>query len=327
MTLLSIEDLTITLPFGQAARPILDRVSITVEEGETVGLVGESGSGKSVTSRAALGLFPAGAATAGTIRVADQTVLDSTVGYRMDKAGLRRMRGGMAAMVFQDPRASVNPLHRVGDFLTEAMRTNRGLTRREAESRAAELLESVGITDPGGALRRWPHEFSGGMLQRVVIAAALAADPRLLLADEPTTALDVSTQAEVIAILARLRRERGMGMLFVTHDLDLAGAICDRIYVLYAGQVMETQPTQGLFRTPRHPYTAALLGSRPHLDGPAIRLDAISGLPLSLDQAVPGCPFAPRCERVTPDCEQDRVPLTTHDGAEVACLRAQEVSR
>ncbi|MGW6358998.1 ABC transporter ATP-binding protein [Streptomyces sp. NPDC055092] len=327
MTLLSIQDLTIALPPGRAARPILDRVSITVEDGETVGLVGESGSGKSVTSRAALGLFPDGATTTGTIKVADRTVFDSTIGYTLDKASLRKMRGGTAAMVFQDPRSSINPLYRVGDFLTEAMRTHGALTRQEADSRAAELLESVGITDPGGALRRWPHEFSGGMLQRVVIAAALAADPRLLLADEPTTALDVSTQAEVIAILTRLRRERGMGMLFVTHDLDLAGAICDRVYVLYAGQVMETQPTQGLFSAPRHPYTAALLGSRPHLDGPAIRLDAISGRPLGLDQAVSGCPFAPRCERITPDCEEDRVPLTTHDSAEVACLRPEEVSR
>ncbi|MGW8767138.1 ABC transporter ATP-binding protein [Streptomyces sp. NPDC055815] len=327
MTLLSIQDLTVVLPPGQAARPILDRVSITVEDGETVGLVGESGSGKSVTSRAALGLFPEGATTTGTVRVADSTVLDSAAGYRMDKASLRRMRGATAAMVFQDPRSSINPLYRVGDFLTEAMRTNGALTRREAESRAAELLESVGIGDPAAALRRWPHEFSGGMLQRVVIAAALAADPRLLLADEPTTALDVSTQAEVIAILTRLRRERGMGMLFVTHDLDLAGALCDRVYVLYAGQVMETQPTRGLFGAPRHPYTAALLGSRPHLDGPAARLDAISGRPLGLDQAVSGCPFAPRCARAVPDCDVNRVPLTTHDGAEVACLRPEEVSR
>ncbi|MGW7578997.1 ABC transporter ATP-binding protein [Streptomyces sp. NPDC054765] len=327
MTLLSIEDLTINLPSRQAARPILDRVSVTVEEGETVGLVGESGSGKSVTSRAALGLFPGGAATTGTIRVADQTVFDSTRAYTMDRAALRRMRGATAAMVFQDPRSSINPLRRVGDFLTEAMRTNGGLTRTEAESRAAELLESVGITDPGRALRRWPHEFSGGMLQRVMLAAALAADPRLLLADEPTTALDVSTQAEVIAILTRLRRERGMGMLFVTHDLDLAGAICDRVYVMYAGQVMETQSTGGLFTAPRHPYTAALLGSRPHLDGPPVRLDAIRGRPLGLDQAVAGCPFAPRCELVTPDCQQGRIPLTPYGGAEVACLRAQEVSR
>jgi len=327
MTLLSIEDLTVALPPGRAARPILDRVSITVAQGETVGLVGESGSGKSVTSRAALGLLPDGATTTGTIRVAGHTVLDSTRAQTLDKAALRQLRGSTAAMIFQDPRSSINPLRRIGDFLTEAMRTNEGLTRREADVRAADLLESVGITDPGLALRRWPHEFSGGMLQRVVIAAALAADPQLLFADEPTTALDVSTQAEVIAILTRLRAERGMGMLFVTHDLDLAAAICDRIYVMYAGQIMETQSADGLFTDPRHPYTTGLLASRPHLDAAPTRLDAIRGRPLGLDQAAPGCPFAPRCTLVTHDCEQGRIPLTEHGGAEVACLRAQEVLR
>lgn len=329
MSLLTIKNLTVTLPPGRAARPILDRISLSVAEGETVGLVGESGSGKSVTSRSALGLFPGDAQVTGSVRIGGQDVL------AMDKAALRKLRGSTAAMIFQDPRASINPLHRIGDFLTESLRTTGRRSRREAEARAGELLESVGLADPDRALRQWPHEFSGGMLQRVMIAAALTRDPRLLLADEPTTALDVSIQAEVIALLTRLRQERGMGMLFVTHDLDLAGAICDRIYVMYAGQIMETQHTAGLFQTPRHPYTAALLESRPRLASPAHRLDAVAGRQLSLGESTTGCPFQPRCGHAMPQCQASRIPLNPYDdgqgeggtGAHAACLRAEEVTR
>lgn len=321
MALLEIDDLSLALPPDRAARPILSHVSLHVAEGETVGLVGESGSGKSVMSRSALGLLPPGACTSGAVRVAGADVL------QMSAREQRQLRSRTVSMVFQDPRASINPMRRVGDFLTEGLRTNLGQSRGQSQERAVELLEAVGLRDPAGALRRYPHEFSGGMLQRVMIAAALAAEPRLLLADEPTTALDVTTQAEVISILTRLTAERGMGLLFVTHNLELAAAVCDRIYVLYAGHVVESAPVDQLFRTPRHPYTAGLLGSTPKLAGDAGRLAMIPGRPVSLAEAPPGCVFASRCSAAQLRCEQEvpRLELSSTGGA-AACLRSEEIA-
>jgi len=317
MSLLEIDSLTVRLPEGRAARPILDGVSLRVEEGETVGLVGESGSGKSVACRSVLGLLPEGARTAGAVRVAGRDVLS------LDRAGLRELRTHRAAMVFQDPRASVNPLRRVGDFLTEGLRTA-GVPADRATARAEELLEAVGIRDPRGALRRYPHEFSGGMLQRVVIAAALAGEPALLLADEPTTALDVTTQAEIIAILTRLQAERGTGMLFVTHDLELASAICDRIYVMYAGRIVETRSVEELFDRPYHPYTAGLLASTPAIGPDAAPPRPVPGRPVSLAEAPPGCAFAARCAFALPRCSEERPALEPHGDGLAACLRADE---
>lgn len=331
MTILAIRDLTVGLRAGRAARPILSGVSLHVEQGETVGLVGESGSGKSVTCRAVLGQLPPGASATGRIEVAGVDVLS------MSPAQHRELRSRQAAMVFQDPRAAVDPLRRVGDFVTEGLRTNLGFDRRRADQRAVELLEEVGISEPRQALRRWPHEFSGGMLQRVVIAAALAGGPRLLLADEATTALDVTTQAEVIGILERLSADHDMGVLLVTHDLELAAATCDRVYVMYAGEVVESQPVDSLFADPRHPYTAALLSATPRVDGPAQPPVAIPGRPLGLDESRPGCPFVPRCPHARPRCDSDY--LQEHQehrrerhpagswGAETvtACIRSDEI--
>ncbi|WP_406282824.1 ABC transporter ATP-binding protein [Embleya sp. NBC_00896] len=317
MAFLEIDDLTVRLPEGRAARPILDGVSLRVEKGESVGLVGESGSGKSVACRSVLGLLPAKAQVSGEVRVDGRDVLG------LNKASLRSLRSREVAMVFQDPRASVNPMRRVGDFLTEGMRAA-GIAPAVAAARALELLEAVGIRDPEGAMRRHPHHFSGGMLQRVVIAAALAGEPSLLLADEPTTALDVTTQAEVIGILTRLQAERGTGMLFVTHDLELAAAVCDRVYVMYAGRIVETQTAEGLFAKPRHPYTAGLLASTPRLDPDAGPPRAIPGRPVSLAEAPTGCAFAARCAHVQPRCTDEAPALTRHDDAYAACFRADE---
>ncbi|MEU0940898.1 ABC transporter ATP-binding protein [Embleya sp. NPDC005971] len=315
--LLDIAGLTLRLPDHAAARPILNGVDLRVERGETVGLVGESGSGKSVACRTVLGLLPKGASTEGTVRVEGTDVL------ALRAAGLREVRRHKVAMVFQDPRASVNPMRRVGDFLTEGLRV-RGMPRKQAFARAEELLTEVGIRDPHGALRRFPHQFSGGMLQRVVIAAALAGDPALLLADEPTTALDVTTQAEVVGILRRLQQRHGTGMLFVTHDLELAAAICDRIYVMYAGRIVESQPVAELFARPRHPYTAALLASTPRLEPDAAPPRPIPGRPVSLAEAPTGCAFAARCAFAIERCRTE-TPELVHDGpAAVACLRADE---
>ncbi|WP_433360550.1 ABC transporter ATP-binding protein [Streptosporangium sp. CA-115845] len=315
--LLEIENLNVRLAAGKAARPILDGVSLHVERGEAVGLVGESGSGKSVTCRSVLGLFPEGARAAGSLRVDGEDVLT------MSPTRLRELRRRDASMIFQDPRASINPLRRIGDFVTEGIRAG-GVSRKEALKQAGELLESVGIREPRAALRRYPHEFSGGMLQRVMIAGALAGGPRLLLADEPTTALDVTTQAEVISILTRLRAERDMGMLFVTHDLELAAAICDRIYVMYAGRIVEAQSTEGLFGRPRHPYTSGLLAATPRLgsDEPP---HGIPGRPVSLAESPAGCAFAARCAHAQPACTQEEPVQREIDGAQVACLRAEEL--
>ncbi|MBT2541572.1 ABC transporter ATP-binding protein [Streptomyces sp. ISL-44] len=314
---LEIDGLGVRLPDDRAARPILDGVSLTVRPGETVGLVGESGSGKSVACRSVLGLLPPGARATGRVRVSGRDVLS------MRPRELAGLRAREVAMVFQDPRASVNPLRRVGDFLTEGLRAS-GTPADRAAVRAEELLDAVGIRDPRGALRRFPHQFSGGMLQRVVIAAALAAEPALLLADEPTTALDVTTQAEVIAILARLRAERGTGMLFVTHDLELASAICDRVYVMYAGRIVETRSTDELFDRPRHPYTAGLLASTPRIEAGAPPPRPIQGRPVSLSEAPPGCAFAARCPHALPRCAVETPVLAPHGEGLAACLRAEE---
>ncbi|MFI8513623.1 ABC transporter ATP-binding protein [Streptomyces sp. NPDC085460] len=314
---LEIDGLELRLPEGRAARPILDGVSLTVRPGETVGLVGESGSGKSVACRSVLGLLPKGARTAGSVRVNGADVL------AMDRTRLAALRAREVAMVFQDPRASVNPLRRVGDFLTEGLRAA-GTPAAEATARAEELLAAVGIRDPRGALRRRPHQFSGGMLQRVVIAAALAAEPALLVADEPTTALDVTTQAEVLAILARLRAERGTGMLFVTHDLELAAAICDRVYVMYAGRIVETRSTGELFDRPRHPYTAGLLACTPRIEAGSPAPRPIPGRPVSLAEAPPGCAFAARCAHAVARCAREKPELARYGEGHAACLRAEE---
>ncbi|NML52028.1 ABC transporter ATP-binding protein [Streptomyces sp. R302] len=314
---LEIDGLELRLPDDRAARPILDCVSLTVRAGETVGLVGESGSGKSVACRSVLGLLPKGSRTTGQVRVNGADVLT------MDRGRLAALRAREVAMVFQDPRASVNPLRRVGDFLTEGLRAS-GTPAAKATARAEELLAAVGIRDPRGALRRHPHQLSGGMLQRVVIAAALAAEPALLVADEPTTALDVTTQAEVISILARLRAERGTGMLFVTHDLELASAICDRVYVMYAGRIVETRSTGELFDRPRHPYTAGLLACTPRIEAGAPAPRPIPGRPVSLAESPPGCAFASRCAHAVARCDEEKPELARHGEGFAACLRADE---
>ena len=318
-TLLDIQGLSVRLPH-LATRPLLDEISLRVERGEAVGLVGESGSGKSVTARAVQGLLPPRAETGGRVLVDGVDVL--TAGRHV----VRSLRTTKVSMVFQDPRAGINPLRRIGDFLTESSRLCRGVTRGAATARALELLAAVGLPDPARHLRQHPHELSGGMLQRVMIASALMNEPELLLCDEPTTALDVTTQAEIVAILGRLQREQNMGMLFITHDLDLASALCDRVYVMYAGRVVEHAAAKELFTTPEHPYTAGLLASTPGVDRGHERLIPVRGAPLSLLDHPPGCAFASRCDYAEDRCT-DQVPgLVDRDGHAVRCLRSAELA-
>ncbi|WP_432048625.1 ABC transporter ATP-binding protein [Streptomyces asiaticus] len=322
MALLAYEALSVALP--GMARPVLDGIDLTVAAGEVVALVGESGSGKSVTARAALGLFPPEAEVEGHVRV------DGTDLVSADATGLRTIRTARASMIFQDPRAGINPVRRIGDFLTESLRVGHGWTKDRAHTRAAELLAAVGLPDPARHLKQYPHQLSGGMLQRVMIAGALTTEPRLLLCDEPTTALDVSTQAEIMAILGRLQRERDLGLLLITHDIELAAAVCDRVYVMYAGRIVETAPTAELFAAPRHPYTAGLLGSSPPLSapsGPPARLTPIPGAPMGLLDSAPGCSFAARCRFARPGvCDQSPPPLERHGTALVACHRTDDLT-
>ncbi|MER5948481.1 ABC transporter ATP-binding protein [Streptomyces sp. NPDC001904] len=295
---LQYDRLTLQLP-GQA-RPVLAGVTLTVAAGETVSLVGESGSGKSLTARSALGLIPAGARTSGSIIAAGHPVLTASPGQ------LRALRSRGASMVFQNPQAAINPLHRIEDFLIESARHARPAYTDDPPIRARELCEAVRL--PERVLRQYPHELSGGMLQRVAIAAALMPGPPLLLADEPTTALDATTQAGIIALLADMRDRFRMGLLFITHDLDLAAAISDRICVMYAGRIVETATPDRLLAHPQHPYTAALLQATPRLHRKAGQLTPIAGGPPDLDTLLTGCAFAPRCAHRTELCRHRTPP-------------------
>jgi ABC-type dipeptide/oligopeptide/nickel transport system ATPase component len=256
MSMLSIEGLRLTVPQGRGRRELLRGIDLTIDEGETLGLVGESGSGKSLTARAAIGLFPRGAEVSGSIRFDGREVM------AMPRRSLRGYRGSEAAMIFQDPRAHINPRQRIGDFLCEGMTVMGNVPRAQALTRATALLKRVGIPDPERRLRQRPRELSGGLLQRVMIASALALHPRLLIADEATTALDVSTQNDVLHLIKELQAEAGISLILITHNLDVAAAVCDRTAVMYAGEVVETASSVVLHRVPRHPYTVGLLGAR-----------------------------------------------------------------
>jgi len=315
--LLEIEGLTTQLPVEGELRTVLHEVSLTIGEGEALGLVGESGSGKSMTARSIGRLLPDGAKTTGAIRFDGRDVLT------LSGAQMRSYRQEVA-MIFQDPRAHVNPVRRIGDFMTEALRL-RGVAKQDAADRATAALEAVGIADGRRRLDQYPHELSGGLLQRAMIATMLLTEPRLILADEPTTALDVTTQAEVMAILDALRRDRGLALLFITHDLELAAAVCDRTVVMYAGQLVETRASALLETDPLHPYTAALAAARPDIAATTHRLAAIPGRPVSAFEAPAGCAFAPRCPLATDHCRAERPAITPLDNGEVRCWRAEEM--
>jgi oligopeptide/dipeptide ABC transporter ATP-binding protein len=318
--MLEVEDLSTSLLIDGRPQPVVRGMSLTVAEGEVVGLVGESGSGKSITARSVIGLLPRGANVEGRIVVGGADRL------AMSRRELRRLRAETVSMIFQDPRAHIDPLWRVEDYVGEGLRLHKGMSRAAARERSAALLASMGILDAERVLRAYPGQLSGGMLQRVMIAGALSCEPRMVIADEATTALDVTVQSDILAILDELRRNRGLSMLFITHDLGLASVICDRIVVMYAGQPMAVQDSADLFAAPAHPYAAALVGARPDPDRRVERLRAVDGRSVSALEAPSGCPFRPRCPYAQDACAEAPVKLEPAGaGATSSCIRIDEI--
>jgi oligopeptide/dipeptide ABC transporter ATP-binding protein len=320
-TLLRVENLEAAFYTPGGVVRVLAGVSLTVREGEILGLVGESGCGKSVTALSILGLLRApGRVTGGQVNFAGRDLL------RLPARELRQVRGGEISMIFQNPRSSLNPVRRVGRTLREVLRVHRGLGGTDADHRAVALLADVGLPDPTAILRRYPHQLSGGMAQRVMIALALASSPRLLIADEPTTALDVTIQHQIITLLSRLRQERALAQIVITHNLGVVAELCDRVAVMYAGIVVEEGSVTDIFDTPRHPYTRGLLAAR-------ARTDTTGGLAMIPGQVPdprhrpPGCPFHPRCAWARDIC-RDQAPTFEPAGEhqEVACHVWREVS-
>jgi len=299
--LLTVEDLSVAFPSDRGPVAVVRGASFTIASGEMVGLVGESGSGKSLTALSILGLVPdPGRITGGRVLFRDRDLT------RLSDSELRRVRGARVAMIFQEPGTALNPVFTVGFQVVEAIRAHRRISRREARKQAEELLERVAISDPHRRLDDYPHQLSGGQRQRVMIAMALAAGPDLLLADEPTTALDVTIQAQILELLESLRQELGLAVLLITHDLAVVAETCERVVVMYAGEVVEQAPARTLFTRPAHPYTRGLLAALPRLGAEVARggLVTISGTVPDPEHLPPGCPFHPRCPDRMPVCDR-----------------------
>lgn len=315
--LLEVQDLSVAVDVNGRPEPVLDRVSFSLAPGEARGLVGESGSGKSLTLRAILGLLPTGVTvTGGRILFQGKDLLAAGGAWQ------QRVRGTGITMIFQEPAVALNPVLRVGDQIVDGLRQHRGLSRRAARQQAVRLMELVGIPDPERRVNAFPHELSGGLRQRVMIAAGVACEPDLILCDEPTTALDVTIQDQILRLFAHLRDELDAALLYVTHDLAVVAQLCDSISVLYAGRVMEQGDSlQTVFARPAHPYTAALLAATPQIDGPVRRLQAIPGTAPAVGRRPTGCPFHDRCPKATQECRQTDVELSVlAPGRRVACL-------
>ena len=322
--LLEVEDLRITFSTGSGPSRPVDGVSFTLAKGELLALVGESGCGKSLTSLALLRLVP----PPGVIAPGSAIRFDGTDVLALDAAALRSVRGRRIGMIFQDPMTSLNPVFTVADQIGESVRAHRKMSKADARARALELLQEVGIPDPVARLDQYPHQMSGGMRQRVMIAIALASEPELLIADEPTTALDVTVQAQILEVLDRLRLARGMAVLLITHDLGIVAGRADRVAVMYAGRLVEEARTPELFAHPSHPYTRGLLASVPRLTGPVTRLTPIAGTVPPPTAWPQGCRFHPRCPATLPRCPTDDPPaLPVGDGHQMRCWLAQPGAR
>jgi peptide/nickel transport system ATP-binding protein len=317
--LLEVRDLRVDFPHRRGSLRALDGVSFTIEAGEILGVVGESGAGKSLTGAAIIGLLePPGRIAGGEVRLAGARIDD------LPADALRRIRGRRIGAIFQDPLTSLNPLYTVGRQLVETIRTHLPLDAAQARARAIELLGETGIPAPEARIDHYPHQFSGGMRQRVVIALALAAKPELIVADEPTTALDVSIQAQVIGLLKRLCKDHGAAVMLVTHDMGVIAEACDRVAVMYAGRIVEVGPVREVIHAPAHPYTAGLMGSIPAMDEDRERLLQIDGAMPRLNAIPSGCAFHPRCPHATERCRRERPELAPAGATRAACWLVHE---
>jgi peptide/nickel transport system ATP-binding protein len=314
--LLSVRGLTVDFMTRRGPLRALDGVSFDIARGEVLGVVGESGAGKSVTGAAVIGLVdPPGRIVGGEILLAGERI------DQLPARAMRRLRGRRIGMVFQDPLTSLNPLYRVGDQIAETILAHLPVTRAEARRKALALLRDVGIPAAERRMDAYPHEFSGGMRQRVVLALALCAEPELVIADEPTTALDVSVQAQIIALLKGLTQERGTALMLITHDMGVIAEAADRVAVMYAGRIAEIGPVGAVVKAPLHPYAQGLMGAIPSLEGEAARLVQIPGSMPRLSAVPAGCAFHPRCGRVFARCVVERPQPLDHGGHVVACHR------
>lgn len=318
--LLEVKGLTTGFTGDYGKTISVDHVSFHVDEGEVVCLVGESGCGKSVTSLSIMGLLGRGGAVVdGSVLFDDKNLLSMT------EKELDEIRGDQITMIFQDPLTSLNPVFTVGNQITESIRTHMHLSKEDAKKRAENLLEKVGMPDAHGVMKKYPHTLSGGMRQRVMIAMALSCNPRLLIADEPTTALDVTIQAQIMELLSQLQKETGMAMILITHDIGLVANMADRVLVMYAGQIIEEAPAMELFRSPKHPYTQALLNTVPTIrDSAERRLLSIPGIvPESYDN-IRGCRFADRCRFRRPECDQPQEDYQFAETHTAKCIVSKE---
>ncbi len=304
MSLLQYTDVDVRFTTPDAIVTAVNKVSFAIEEGETVAIVGESGSGKSQAMLASLGLLAENGTAAGSILFEDQELIG------MPPAKLNKIRGNRISMIFQDPMTSLNPYLRISDQMTEVLELHKGVSRSDAVKQSIAMLEAVRLPDAKRVMRRYPHELSGGMRQRVMIAIALLCDPKVLIADEPTTALDVTVQAQMLELFKKLTKEFNTALIMVTHDLGVVAGLADRMIVMYAGRIVEQGKVNDLFYTPRHPYTFGLLHSTPHVESSGQRLNPIEGLPPSLEHLPAGCAFHPRCAFSLPECLTGQPKLT-----------------
>ncbi len=318
MSLLEVKDLKTYFYTDSGVAKAVDGVTFSLDKGKTLGIVGESGCGKSVTSLSIMRLVdPAtGRNEGGSIVFDGQDLLT------LPEKDMRKLRGNRISMIFQEPMTSLNPVFTIGDQISESLKLHKGLDKKAARDRAIELLELVGIPEAGKRVDEYPHQLSGGMRQRVMIAMALSGDPELLIADEPTTALDVTIQAQILQLLKDLQEKLHMSIIIITHDLGVIAEMADEVAVMYAGDIVEKAPTRALFDDPKHPYTIGLMNSIPDINDHVSRLRTLEGLVPSLYDMPSGCRFAPRCQFCCPECEAHRINLTTlPDGRQVRCRR------
>ena len=318
--LLEIKHLNVVFSNGGRSVEAISDLSLSLGRRETLGIVGESGSGKSVTSLATMRLLPKA-----TAHVKGQILFEGRALLQLPEREMQQIRGNKIAMIFQEPMTSLNPIHPVGKQIAESVLLHSKATKKEAMARALQLLELCGIPDPEQRMKEYPHQLSGGMRQRVMIAIALACDPELLIADEPTTALDVTIQAQILQLMKDLKKDRDMSIIMITHDLGIVYDFCDRVVVVYTGEVVESAPVKALFQEPLHPYTEGLIGALPRLGRPTERLEAIEGMVPDAGEMPQGCHFHPRCKYATDRCRREHPPLTTlPDGRQVRCFRGED---